>query len=219
MRLPVPQPARATPLLPYLRVALLAVVPTLLGRVPSADAAAEPHLHCVHVAAGPWTLLDSDLRSLVGTGVAYEVAYAGSLRPDDGPWVEASLGYYRAAGNLDSDPTFETGDAVLELIPITIGLRNSAGPDPGAPLRVYFGGALTWAVHRWDPGLGDSRSGSTVGAAIDLRPEIRVSPRLHFWLRQRFQLLFENEFGARNIQPSGFTASAGLRFDLRRGEE
>ena len=191
----------------------LGILP-ILASAALADSPSNPQT--AQFSIGPWTLLDSDLRESFGTGLALDFSYAGQLNADRGPWLEVGVGYYRASGQtITPDPTFEVDDTVMELVPISIGVRNPLGTNDSGPLRIYLGAGATWALQRWDPPFRDSESSSTFGAYIELRPELRLRSGLHVWVRQRLHLLSDNRFErSYEVNPSGLALSFGLRLDI-----
>lgn len=193
---------------------LIALALGALGGLAAPARAARPAATLrLDVSAGAQVPLDGDSRDAWGMGQALHVGL--STRNSSSSWLGVEVGLIHTAGlETRFDPTFETRDTHFWLVPITLGVRWSAGHTPSGRTPLYLGlGAqtiLTW----YDPPDGPTRSNPALGFLAEWRYEIDMTDDAALFLRQR--LLFTTEQTYAGAAPETGFSSTLLEVGLSR---
>ncbi len=121
-------------------------------------------------------------------------------------WTSSSGHFYSV------DPTFEIDETKLKVWGTAVGATRFFSTYEGSPFELHMG--IGVVAHRlaWDTPGSDERTGIAYGVYGDLRPELRVLPGWHLWVRQRLMGTSEVTFLSSDVTDSGVFFSAGVRY-------
>ncbi len=185
---------------------------SLIGLLQSASASS----HGLEISGGIHTNFDRDHRAIFGNATAFSVAYSAPLTPRD-VHLLVEIGYVSNSGHVtsQSNPTFELPESHYWVVPFVMGLRTNLVPerDQGT-LGLYLGlGVMTlFTGFKGDEGSQDVST--TLGAMLELRPQLKLNEHLAIWLRERINVSPDVSYqNAPDINYSG----AALQFGVSLG--
>jgi hypothetical protein len=164
--------------------------------------------------------LDANDRDVFGIAPLVNVGMSANVT-GNATWLVLDVGVMRDSGvEFAEDPTFQLPSSSFWALPVTLGLRVNAAKDgEDRAARVYLGLAMRTTFLSYKGPLDERRSDTSIGILLEFRPQFRLGDRTDLFVRQRFAVGSEADFGGtvEPIDSNSMSLDVGISWRVKPG--